>query len=72
MAELKPFEVVGFMDVGQVATYLGVPKSTVYAYSMRERIPHFHIGKLLRFRRADIDTWLENGGCDGSGNGLGR
>lgn len=67
MAELKPFEVVGgLMNVGQLLEYLGIPISTIYVYSMRGKIPHFHIGKLLRFRRADIDTWLENGGCDGS------
>ena len=70
MAELKTVEIVGgLMNVGQLSEYLGIPTSTIYAYSMREKIPHFHIGKLLRFRKADIDTWLENGGCDGTGLG---
>lgn len=68
MQEITTVETIsGLMDVGQVATYLGIPKSTVYAYSMRAKIPHFHIGKLLRFRKTDIDVWLENGGCDGKG-----
>lgn len=57
------------MTVTQLSEYLGIPTSTIYAYSMREKIPHFHIGKLLRFRKPDIDAWLENGGCDGSGLG---
>lgn len=68
MSELKTVEVVnGLMDVSKVAVYLGIPVSTVYALSMRARIPHFHIGKLLRFRKADIDDWLSEGGCDGKG-----
>ncbi len=57
----------GLMDVEEVSAYLGIPKSTVYALSMRARIPHFHIGKLLRFRKDAIDNWLSEGGCDGKG-----
>lgn len=68
MPELKTVEIVGgLMDVGKVSIYLGIPKSTIYAYSMRSKIPHLHVGKLLRFRKSDIDTWLSEGGCDGSG-----
>ena len=71
MPELKTVEVTnGLMNVQQTAEYLGVPVSTIYAYSMRSKIPHLHVGKLLRFRKADIDNWLENSGCDGSGHGL--
>ena len=66
MPELKPI-ISGLMNVQQTSEYLGVPVSTIYAYSMKGKIPHSHIGKLLRFRKTDIDTWLENGACDGSG-----
>ncbi len=68
MSELKTIEIVGsLMNVKQTAEYLGVPVSTIYAYSMRSKIPHLHVGKLLRFRKSDIDGWLSEGGCDGSG-----
>ncbi|HJW86503.1 MAG TPA: helix-turn-helix domain-containing protein [Candidatus Brocadiaceae bacterium] len=66
MAELKTIEIVGgLLTVDQVSTYLAIPKSTVYAMSMKATIPHFHIGKLLRFKKSDIDTWLFEGGCNG-------
>ncbi len=69
MMQLQPLEIVdGLMNVSQVATYLGIPKSTVYAMSMKAKIPHSHIGKLLRFRKSDIDLWLCEGGCDGKGH----
>lgn len=68
MPELKTIEIIGgLMNVTQTAEYLGVPVSTIYNLSMKAKIPHSHIGKLLRFRKADIDVWLENGGCDGKG-----
>lgn len=58
---------LNLMDVERVSAYLGIPKSTVYAYSMRRKIPHYHVGKLLRFKKDAIDAWLESGGCNGSG-----
>ncbi|MBM2833387.1 MAG: 17 protein [Candidatus Brocadiaceae bacterium] len=70
MPELKTIEVTnGLMNVQQVAEYLGVPVSTIYAYSMRKRIPCLRVGKLLRFRKSDIDNWLSEGRCDGKGFG---
>lgn len=68
MPELKTIEVVGgLMNVTQTAEYLGVPVSTIYNLSMKATIPHYHIGKSLRFKKADIDLWLSEGGCDGKG-----
>ena len=69
MSEPKLIEFTqGLMNVDQVAEYLAIPKSTVYAMSMKAKIPHSHIGKLLRFRKSDIDDWLSEGGCDGKGH----
>lgn len=66
--ELKTVEIINaLMDVEKVSAYLGIPKSTVYTLSMKGKIPHSHIGKLLRFRKSDIDDWLSEGGCDGKG-----
>lgn len=68
MPELKTIEIVGsLMTVGQLSEYLGIPTSTIYSLTMKATIPHYHIGKLLRFRKADIDEWLKNSGCDGKG-----
>lgn len=68
MQELKTVEIVGgLMTVGQLSEYLGIPTSTIYSLTMRSKIPHYHIGKLLRFEKSKIDAWLEAGGCDGGG-----
>lgn len=43
-----------------VATQLGVPKATVYAWRTRGEGPRaIRVGKHLRYRQSDIDAWLE-------------
>ena len=49
-------------SVGDVAAYLDVPVSSVYKMTgkkARLRIPHLRIAGRLRFRKTDIDRWLE-------------
>ena len=48
----------GLMIANEVADYLNCSVSTVRRLVMKGRIPHFRLGKLVRFRRNDIDTWL--------------
>ncbi len=70
MQKFETIEITnGLMNVEQVATYLGIPKSTVYALSMTKKIPHCHIGKLLKFKKDAIDSWLSDTSVNGSGRG---
>ncbi len=43
----------------EVARYLKIPVSSVYAKARRGEIPAIRIGRLYRFRKAYIDRWLE-------------
>ncbi|MGA2958683.1 MAG: helix-turn-helix domain-containing protein [Thermodesulfobacteriota bacterium] len=45
------------LTVDQVAEYLNIKASTLY--SKIHEIEHFRLGRLIRFRREDIETWLE-------------
>ena len=45
------------MNVGQAAKYLGTGTDLLYALAQRDDIPHFHVGRYLRFRRDEIDEW---------------
>jgi excisionase family DNA binding protein len=48
------------MTTVEVAQYLGVPVATVYAWNTRGMGPkRFHVGKYVRYRRADVDNWLD-------------
>ncbi len=45
------------LSVEGLAEYLGVEKDWVYSH-VRE-IPHSKVGRFPRFRKAEIDKWLE-------------
>ena len=43
----------------QVAQYLDVAVSTIRKWVHYGFIPHNKLGRLVKFRKADIDEWLE-------------
>lgn len=49
-----------FLNVAQLSQFLGVSEDTIYSWTMRKFIPHFKIGKLLRFDKAGIIYWLQS------------
>ena len=46
------------MTAQEVAEYLRFSVTTVRRLVLRDKIPHYRIGKMIRFRRSEIDTWL--------------
>ena len=48
----------GLMTVSDVSRYLRCSVSTVRRLVSRCEIPHFRLGKLVRFRRSELDAWL--------------
>jgi excisionase family DNA binding protein len=48
----------GFWDIKDVSNYLKVKIKTIYA--MIPDIPHYRIGKLIRFKKSEIDAWSES------------
>ena len=50
------------LTVEEVARYLRVKRSTVYEWAQTGKIPAAKVGRLWRFHREEIDTWVRNGG----------
>jgi len=48
-----------FLDVKGLSRYLNIKPSTLYAWVAQGRIPALKIHGLVRFRRQDIDQWVE-------------
>jgi excisionase family DNA binding protein len=46
-------------DIDQLATYLQVPKSTLYRLAAEGKIPSHKVGRHWRFRRESVDRWLD-------------
>lgn len=47
------------MTVRQVAEYLQVTERTVYKLAWAGQLPGFKVGNTWRFKRDDIDKWIE-------------
>ena len=47
------------MTVAEVSQYLACSVSMVRRLAQRSEIPHYRLGRLMRFRRTDVDAWLE-------------
>ena len=54
--------------VRQVAEYLSVNERTVYRMAERGELPAFKVGDAWRFRREDINAWIERQHQDRAGN----
>lgn len=48
----------GLMTPPELAGYLKIKIGSLYNLVSQRRIPHCHVGRLLRFRREMIDQWL--------------
>ncbi len=49
----------GLLKPQEAADFLGIKLSTIYAMCMRRQIPVVKLGRLNRFRRQDLDKWIE-------------
>lgn len=47
------------MDVKELAQYLRIGKSKIYALIRQKRIPASRIGRQYRFSKDVVDTWLK-------------
>ena len=48
------------LSVSELAQFLNVPKSWVYDRTYRDAIPHFKIGRLVRFDLEQVLGWLDD------------
>ncbi len=53
-----------YLNIDDVAEYLGVKPPTVRSWIKNRGLPHYRMGgKLLKFKRAEIDEWVK---CTGT------
>jgi len=48
-----------FLNTKAVASYLDLKRSTLYSLVEQRLIPHYRIGRQIRFKKSDVDEWLE-------------
>lgn len=49
----------GLLNMEQAGEYLGLRVSNIYRLTMRRKIPFVKFGRLNRFKRQDLDKFIE-------------
>lgn len=47
------------MPVQEAAQYLGYAVNTLYDKVQADEIPHIRLGRSIRFRKSELDDWIE-------------
>ena len=50
--------------VTEAAEFLGIKKSTLYEWIVQKKVPHYKVGRLVKFKREDLEAWLKENGQD--------
>ena len=48
-----------FLTISELSIYLNLKESHLRRLIFLNEIPYFKIGRLIRFKRSEIDAWLE-------------
>lgn len=48
-----------FKNINDIAVFLGVKVATVYLWVHTRQIPHYKIGRLVKFNQKEIEGWVK-------------
>jgi excisionase family DNA binding protein len=46
------------LDTTEASEFLGIKKNTLYEWIIQKKVPHVKVGRLVKFRKADLEEWL--------------
>ena len=52
-----------WLSVDEIAVYLGIKRDTIYKWIARKDMPAHEAGRLWKFRKDEVDEWLQSGGA---------
>jgi len=47
------------LDTKGASEFLGISKNTLYEWIIQRKIPHIKVGRLVKFKREDLEAWLK-------------
>jgi excisionase family DNA binding protein len=47
------------LDTKEAAQYLGISRNTLYEWVIQNKIPYIKVGRLVKFRKEDLEAWLK-------------
>jgi excisionase family DNA binding protein len=48
-----------FLNIQDLSQLLRIKPSTLYSMVEKKMIPHYKVGRMVRFKRSEIDQWME-------------
>ncbi|MCK4341175.1 MAG: helix-turn-helix domain-containing protein [Phycisphaerae bacterium] len=52
-----------WLSVDEICAHLGVSRDTVYKWIDQKGIPAHRLGRLWKFKKAEVDDWVRAGGA---------
>lgn len=49
-----------WLNVDEIAEYLGVSRDTVYSWITARAMPAHKVGRLWKFKQGEVDTWVRD------------
>ena len=57
-----------WLSVDEIAEYLGITRDTIYKWIDKKKMPAHRVGRLWKFKKEQIDSWVEAGGASKNSN----
>jgi excisionase family DNA binding protein len=48
-----------FLTIGELSEYLNLKRSNLYTMVENGELPHYRIGRLIRFKKDEVNQWME-------------
>ncbi|SDT86896.1 transcriptional regulator, AlpA family [Pseudomonas pohangensis] len=52
-----------WLSVDEITEHLGVSKDTIYTWIAKRQMPAHKVGRLWKFQKGEVDTWVKAGGA---------
>jgi excisionase family DNA binding protein len=50
-----------WLSVEEIGAYLGIKRDTVYRWISEKNMPASKVGRLWKFKKNEVDTWVREG-----------
>lgn len=48
------------LTIKEASIFLNIKEKTLYSLAAKKQIPHYRIGKIIRFNQGELEAWLES------------
>lgn len=57
-----------WLSVEEIGQHLGISSDTVYRWIDKQAMPAHRMGRLWKFQKDEVDTWVKSGGATAKSN----